>query len=76
VICYDVLYNHFAEIEAFLEEKNKRIEQQLKRCDVTRANFRDVKRLMAQENATLRALRDWEVEDYRREHAQLKLELD
>jgi hypothetical protein len=75
-ICYDVLYAYFAEMEAFLEEKSRRVEKCLKENDKARSDFYNYKKIYAEKRANLNNAREWDLPDYRREYTQLKLNFD
>ena len=73
--CYDALYKHFTSYADFVDQKQKRIEEQLEIEEVAKVNFKSAKSVLDEAQAQLKFLRKLTFENYDAENRQLKLEM-
>ncbi|AWW31815.1 chromosome partitioning protein ParA [Echinicola strongylocentroti] len=71
--CYDVLYQNFVDTQEFLEAKQKVIEERLVLVDQAKANFKNAKGVLDEENKNLKKARELTFEEWLANNRQMNL---
>lgn len=71
MLCYDILYNHFAEMEEFLEWKDSETERALGVFQNAKSNYQTAARVMKDAEHDLKEVRSKTIIDYHEEKRQL-----
>ena len=72
--CYNALYNHFAEMDEYLRERNQMIEASLSEMEIYRENFKQAKSLLDDAKVRLNQTRAITFEKWRADKAQMEID--
>ena len=72
--CYEVLYRHFTSYAEFVEQKEAKIEAQLKLEDQAKSDFKNAKEILWEVQQELKALRKLTFEHFDPNNHQFKIE--
>ena len=75
VECYEVLYRYFTAYADFVDQKQKKIEEQLAIVESAKLNFKSAKAVLDEADGQLKVLRKLTFENYDADSRQLKLEM-
>ena len=74
MICYDVLYRHFTDHSAFLEQKQQLVNEELDEYQKTQQEFKSAKDKLADRKKRLNKVREMSFDDWIANDRQMKLE--